>query len=254
MAEKVAPEDGGAVPAALLRRMNGEHKHTNAHAREIKDGVDTTIDQPWEIDPKLAFNDSYVMLTSYVYLFPKLALLWLPMVILTLPYASLAHCYGSCLPVPTDHVRRGAGFHASLLVARILLIPTFVLGLVSLVLDYVFYYLFGGLFFLLFVRDLKQYRASQKVIAPYRGGTIVFSDIFVASIGQALRNGTAEHAWSFTTMILVTPWLKFYLNANPLIYPLEERFIQQISTSLKDIGVDLCGNQPVRRVHPTILH
>ena len=55
-------------------------------------------------------------------------------------------------------------------------------------------------------------------------------------------------------MILVTPWLKYYLNANPLIYPLEERFIQQISTSLKDIGVDLCGNQPVRRVHPTILH
>ena len=40
-------------------------------------------------------------------------------------------------------------------------------------------------------------------------------------------------------MILVTPWLKFYLNANPLIYPLEERFIQQISTSLKDIGVDV---------------
>ena len=239
MAEKVAPEDGGAVPAALLRRMNGEHKHTNAHAREIKEGVDTTIDQPWEIDPKLAFNDSYVMLTSYVYLLPKLALLWLPMVILTLPYASLAHCYGSCLPVPTDHVRRGVGFHASLLVARILLIPTFVLGLVSLVLDYVFYYLFGGLFFLLFVRDLKQYRASQKVIAPYRGGTILVEDIFVASIGQALRNGTAEHAWSFTTMILVTPWLKYYLNANPLIYPLEERFIQQISTSLKDIGVDV---------------
>ena len=146
------------MPEAVLRRMNGEHKHTNAHAREIKDGVDTTVDQPWEIDPKLAFNDSYVMLTSYVYLFPKLALLWLPMVILTLPYASLAHCYGSCLPVPTDHVRRGAGFHASLLVARLLLIPTFVLGLVSLVLDYVFYYLFGGLFFLLFVRDVKQYR------------------------------------------------------------------------------------------------
>ena len=80
------------MPEAVLRRMNGEHKHTNAHARDIKDGVDTTVDQPWEIDPKLAFNDSYVMLTSYVYLFPKLALLWLPMVILTLPYASLAHC------------------------------------------------------------------------------------------------------------------------------------------------------------------
>ena len=80
------------VPAALLRRMNGEHKQTNAHARDIKSrSDDTTVDQPWEIDPKLAFNDSYVMLTSYVYLLPKLALLWLPMCILTLPYASLAH-------------------------------------------------------------------------------------------------------------------------------------------------------------------
>ena len=61
----------------------------------------------------------------------------------------------------------------------------------SLVLDYVFYYLFGGLFFLLFVRDLKQYRASQKVIAPYRGGTIVFSDIFVAS---GKRSATARRS------------------------------------------------------------
>ena len=240
MAEKVVPEDGGAVPEAVMRRMNGEHEHTNAHAHNIKSrGDDTTADQPWKIDPTLAFNDSYVILTSKVYLFPKLALLWLPMFILTLPYAALAHTYGSCLPVPTDHVRRGVGFHASLLVARILFIPAFVLGAVSLAIDSFFNYLFGGLFFLLFVRDLKQYRASQKVIAPYRGGAmIVFLDIFVASIGQALRNGTAEHAWSFTTIFMVTPWLKFYLNANPFIYPLDERFIQQISTSLKDIGVD----------------
>ena len=109
----------------------------------------------------------------------------------------------------------------------------------SLVLDYVFYYLFGGLFFLLFVRDVKQYRASQKVIAPYRGGTILVEDIFVASMGQCLRNGTMEHALSFATMLTVMPWVKYYVNANPLIYPLEERFIQQISTSLKDIGVDV---------------
>ena len=87
------------------------------------------------------------------------ALLWLPTFLLTLPYAALAHCYGSCLPVPTDHVRRGVGFHACLLVALILFIPTFVLGAVSLVLDQLFYYLFGGVFFVLF-GSMKQYKAS----------------------------------------------------------------------------------------------
>ncbi len=138
MAAQVTPD--GQVPEAVLRRVNGEHKHTNAHARDIKSrSDDTSIDEPWEVDPKLAFNDSYVMFTTKMYLFPKLALLWLPTFLLTLPYADLAHCYGSCLPVPTDHVRRGgAGFHACLLVARILFIPTFVLGAVSLFIDYLF--------------------------------------------------------------------------------------------------------------------
>ena len=110
-------------------------------------------------------------------------------------------------------------------------------GAVSLALDYLLYYLFGGVFFVLF-GSVKQYKASQKIIGPYRGGRILFSDIFVASIGQCLRNGTMEHALSFTTMLTVMPWIKYYINANPLIYPFKERFVQQISTSLKDIGVD----------------
>ena len=245
MVAQVAPD--GQVPEAVLRRVNGEHKHTNAHARDIKSrGDDTSIDEVWEVDPKLAFNDSYVMFTTKMYLFPKLALLWLPTFLLTLPYASIAHTYGSCLPVPTDHVRRGAGFHACLLVARLLLIPTFVLGLVSLVLDYVFYYLFGGVFFVLF-GSMKQYKASQKVIAPYRGGQILFSDIFVSSMGQCLRNGTMEHALSFTTMLTVMPWVKYYINANPLIYPLKERFVQQISTSWHDLGPDV-AHEKVREI------
>ena len=245
MAAQVAPD--GQVPEAVLRRVNGEHKHTNEHAHSIKSrGDDTSIDQVWDVDPKLAFNDSYVMFTTKVYLFPKLALLWLPTFLLTLPYAALAHCYGSCLPMPTDHVRRGAGFHVCLLVARILFIPTFVLAFVSLALDCLFYYLFGGVFFVLF-GSMKQYKASQKIIAPYRGGRILFSDIFVSSMGQCLRNGTMEHALSFATMLTVMPWVKYYINANPLIYPLKERFIQQISTSWHDLGPDV-AREKVREI------
>ena len=85
---------------------------------------------------------------------------------------------------------------------------------------------------------LARYRASQLVLKPYRSGPpIYFSDVFVCSVGQALRNGAGEHALSFATMLMVMPWLKYYVNANPLIYPLKERFVQQISTSLADVGV-----------------
>ena len=64
----------------------------------------------------------------------------------------------------------------------------------------------------------------------------------MCSVGQSLRNGLFEHAMSFASMVLVMPWLKYYINANPLVYPLRERFVQQISTSLSDIG----GKQKLR--------
>ena len=38
-------------------------------------------------------------------------------------------------------------------------------------------------------------------------------------------------------MFLLMPWLKWYINANPWVYPLKERYVQQISTSLSDCGV-----------------
>ena len=32
------------------------------------------------------------------------------------------------------------------------------------------------------------------------------------------------------------PWLKYFWNVNPWIYDLDERYVQQISTSMKDMA------------------
>jgi len=234
------------VPDDAPLKVNGETSAAMKHARKLRaTDVDTSRDEPWEVDPSLALNDSFVLLTSKLWLYPKLLLLWLPTMLLLLPYAALAHVYGTCLPIPTDTVKRDTGFGACLLLARLCFTPVFVIGAASLLLDYLLYYVFGGAFFFACccgsgpAKTMARYRTSQQVIAPYRAGPpIFFSDVFICSMGQALRNGTVEHALSFATMLLVMPWLKYYVNANPLIYPLRERYVQQISTSLADIGVD----------------
>ena len=244
---RVLPDDAN-LNSKVIAEVNGETKAVMEHARKLQAaGTDTSIDEPWEVDPSLALNDSYVLFTSKLYLYPKLLLLWLPTTLLLLPYAVIARAYGACLPIPTDAVPRGGvGFGVALLLARLAFAPAFIVGALSLGIDYFFYYLFGGLFFLAASccgsdsssKVLARYRASQLVLKPYRSGPpIYFSDVFVCSVGQALRNGAGEHALSFATMLMVMPWLKYYVNANPLIYPLKERFVQQISTSLADVGV-----------------
>ena len=99
MAAQVEPD--GQVPEAVVRRVNGEHKHTNAHARDIKSRSDTRPSMSaWEVDPKLAFNDSYVHVHSTkMYLFPGArAALAASAFLLTLPCVA-AELYGSCFSV-----------------------------------------------------------------------------------------------------------------------------------------------------------
>jgi len=47
-----------------------------------------------------------------------------------------------------------------------------------------------------------------------------------------------------TTMILLMPWLKYFMNCNPWIYDLDERFVQQISTSMQDMASEEYGGIP----------
>ena len=38
--------------------------------------------------------------------------------------------------------------------------------------------------------------------------------------------------WQYIAM----PWMKYFWNVNPWVYDLDERFVQQISTSMKDMA------------------
>jgi len=51
-----------------------------------------------------------------------------------------------------------------------------------------------------------------------------------------MRHGHLGTAWNVTVMYLIMPWLKYFWNANPWVYDLEERFVQQISTSMQDLA------------------
>jgi len=50
---------------------------------------------------------------------------------------------------------------------------------------------------------------------------------------------------------LVIPWMKYFVQANPWLYPLEERFVQQISTSLEDVGLEQVAQQAERIITRT---
>ena len=103
----------------------------------------------------------------------------------------------------------------------------------SLVLDYVF--TLRGLFFLLFVRDVKQRRSVAEGDSPVQRRHDPSRDTSSRRSGK-LR-GTAEHA-VFHDDDPGDALARSGSNVKPLIRPLEERFIQQISPAA-DIGVDV---------------
>jgi len=56
-------------------------------------------------------------------------------------------------------------------------------------------------------------------------------------MGQVWRHGICDTTMMVSAMFLLIPWAKYYVNCNPLVYPLEERMVQQISTSMQDMSV-----------------
>ena len=246
MSGRVAPDDGVSSQEPdekTIMVVNGETVSMMKHARAVKAlDTDTSIDEVWEIDHSLAFNDSYVKYTSCAYLVPKAVVFFLPLLILVIPCSLVSLAAGISLPIPTDEMKRNTGsFILCAFAAHLLFLPAAALCFMSLLLDLFFYYLFGVIFTIFSgSKGFKRYRESSAVIDPYRSGPSIMLktvDVFVCSIGQAVRNGALEHALSLTIMFLVIPWLKWYINANPWVYPLKERYVQQISTSLSDCGV-----------------
>ena len=66
---------------------------------------------------------------------------------------------------------------------------------------------------------------------------LYWPDAVVSLMGQTLRQGWIEANYKLALMIVLIPWLKYFINTNPMIYKLDERFTQQISTSCADMQV-----------------
>jgi len=156
-----------------------------------------------------------------------------------LPFTVLARAYVSCLPAPTDQISRNVcGFRLFVFLGYVLVWPFALQAFLLLMLDYLFYYLFSVPFCLL-TGGCARYCKSVKVLKPWKNGPrLPHVDMMITMLGQSKRHGVIELTFSVVLMILVIPWMKYFVQANPWLYPLEERFIQQIATSLEDVGVD----------------
>jgi len=233
------------VPTSTVRaydRRHGESMALMEHAEELKSlGRDTSVDSAFEVDDSLSGADSYVAYTFKGWLAIKLLIFAVPMLFLQFPSVAISRLYISCLPYGTKTLNRsGVVFNIVLLLSLIFCLPVLLLVLISYAMDCWFYYTFSVLYCVLFCKWPTKYAASQKAIDPYRHGPhLLFNivDCFVAMIGQGHRQGLFEMTCLLVGMWLFVPTLKYYVNANPIIYNLDERYVQQITTSMADMPV-----------------
>mmetsp|Transcript_12450 Transcript_12450/g.16044 ORF Transcript_12450/g.16044 Transcript_12450/m.16044 type:complete len:474 (+) Transcript_12450:45-1466(+) len=252
MANKVAPVPDSSsnyshvtLDPKVRRRVNGETELQMIHAVKVKKEIlDTTVDGQWDIDQSLKKVDSLVLGYTGLYLIPKVLVWFLPIFILLLPFSFITKLYSMTLSAPTDVIKRGFGFYIYCIFATIFFIPAYLIILISRCCDGIFYYIFNLPYCFLFTKNgYKKYYKNIKIISPYNNGpSIILFDVYVCAIGTILRNGTIEFARCFTMMFITIPWLKYFVNCNPYVYDLDERFTQQISTSLDDCGVSNVSN------------
>jgi len=115
------------------------------------------------------------------------------------------------------------------------------------------HFCFGVLFWV--CRGCPSLAKSREAIAPFRSGPsllrYVWTDVYNCLAGQSLRHyrkgaccshtrGAFVIAWHFTVMIMIMPTVKYWMNANFWVYQLGLRYVQQISTSMADLGVPRC--------------
>lgn len=232
------------MKSVSFKRHNGETRAQMEHARAVKElGADTSVDQVWKVNNALRINDCYVYFTTVVWLMLKVPLTVLPVFVSALPICVLARCFAACMTTPTDEVKSGR-CKLFLVCFPFVLIFMF-LALVVFLFDCFAYYLFSLPFFVLRVAFCGcchvKLCSSYSTIRPYTSGPLVFThvtDILIALVGQVLRQGVISSAWKCAVMVAVVPWMKYYMATNSLIYNLEERFVQQISTSTGDMPLE----------------
>merc|ERR1712166_519281 len=201
---------------------------------------DTSGDEKWEIDQDLAGTDTYVKIWTYSYLAIKILIFVLPMLLINIVALLPIWAYARRQKTPCDYMERTCGFWLIFILTSFLHLPCMVLLIVGMILDDIVYYIAGFLYTLFHCRWSKCWE-SHRALDPYRCGPSIVSlgamaDILVCYGGQTMRHGFIGTAYNVTVMYLIMPWLKFFWNVNPWIYDLQERYVQQISTSMKDMA------------------
>jgi len=230
-----------AMSSVSVKPGNGETRAQMEHARKVKaEEADTTVDQMWKVDNSLRVHDCYVYITTILWLVIKIPVLVLPLFLSALPICCLARCFGAGLDTPTDEVKTG---RCKLFVVCLPFVMFYMLfALLAFVLDCFMYYLFSlPVFCLRLLCCGVKLCTSYSTIRPYNFGPFVFThitDLLVALVGQVLRHGVIESAWRCSVMVVLIPWMKYYMATNSWIYNLEERFVQQISTSVADLPLE----------------
>jgi len=229
-------------------QLNGETPAQLEYAEEVHeaggvslnpdDGNDTSKDQDWEYEKAYNRTDFYVLATTALWMLPKL-LIFLPLsLICCFVPVLIARLYGALLPEPLERVPRNVCFYMWFSVAFITGLPAFVMIVTSYLLDCIAYYIFSLTYCTVMCRWAEAIDGFEK-IRPFRGGPSIITkapDIFCCLMGQTLRQGFCEILYCHSMMWVLIPWLKYYINCNPFIYELDHRLVQQISTSMNELG------------------
>jgi len=229
-----------------ISRKNGETSAQMRHAARVKNTQEqTSKDSPWPQDLSLGYTDRYCIITSYIFFVLKTLTFIIPLLLFALPITITARLYGFFLETPTGSVSRTCCFYSVWVMLTLFSLPYIITATFAFCFDCVFYYVFSLLWYLvrLCVEDVVDVR--KECIVPYRNGPWIFShlaDILVVMIGQTLRQGVIECTGKLAFMVILVPWIKYYINTNPWLYQLDERFVQQISTSMKDMEISKVAN------------
>lgn len=223
------------VSEQVRMQLNGETPALMDYLKTVKArdaGKSTYDDEPWEDDEKYATADTYRSVVTILMWIVKIVTLWPLLFLLFLPAALYLRVVVALAPCPLVSARSLKHFQLVMVVSHIILLPFFVVALASLLLDYACYYFFGALWCTL-TCSWSNWTLSQIVLEPYRGGPPLWQysvDYLVATMGQLTRRGAlfmaAGHAWC----VVVVPIDKYWVRANPFLYKLEHRFINQVCT------------------------
>jgi hypothetical protein len=230
--------------------LNGENEMQMKHVKDMKQaggvspdsraGNDTSKTQEWDIDdsPSALRKDKYVLITTIIWMGVKLIVFTIPTLVLAFPPMFIARCYISVIPPLTEHIPRTICFWVCFVVAAIHALPVCILAVLLLLLDNIFYYFFSFMYCACTCRWADAMKSREKV-RPYSNGPSIIThlpDFFVCCMGQCARQSIGETWYMVSCMLLLIPWLKYYVCCNPWIYDLDHRLVQQISTEMQDLG------------------